>query len=255
MRNPFSSFPGPEGPGPRGGGHRHHRGECGRPPFEGPGGPGARGAFGGRGGFGPAGFGPAGFGPGGPGRGGFGPRGPEEADWPFPFGPGSRGRGGPRRPKGDVRAAVLVLLAEGPSNGYRIIGEVERRSDGAWKPSPGSVYPTLQQLQDEGLVTADPADPKRFTLTDAGRDVVERELAGAPAPWESVGGRPSRGEFRDLGRQVQQIAGLLHQVALSGRPGDAKRAGDVLERCRQDLLRLLAEDPREESRGDQDDAG
>ncbi|WP_337060023.1 PadR family transcriptional regulator [Kineococcus sp. G2] len=254
MRNPFSAFPlpEPEGPGPRGGGHRHRRG--GRPPFEGPGGPGSRASFGGRGGFGP----------GGPGRGGFGPGGPEGADWHFGGpgfggpgfgGPGFRGRGGPRRPKGDVRAAVLVLLAEGPSNGYRIIGEVERRSDGAWKPSPGSVYPTLQQLQDEGLVTADPADPKRFTLTDAGREVVERELAGAPAPWESVESRPSRGEFRDLGRQVQQIAGLLHQVALSGRPGDAQRAGDVLERCRQDLLRLLAEDPRAQARPDQGDAG
>ncbi len=65
-----------------------------------------------------------------------------------PFGPGRRAA------RGDVRAAILVLLAEKPSHGYQIIQELERRSDGAWRASPGSVYPTLQQLEDEGLVRA-----------------------------------------------------------------------------------------------------
>ncbi|WP_432504222.1 PadR family transcriptional regulator [Kineococcus arenarius] len=222
---PFS-FPFPDGP--RRGEHRGHHPGRGRGPFA-PG-PDGRAAFG-----------------------GFGPGGPGGPGWPF-GGPGPRGRSGPRRPKGDVRAAVLVLLAEGPSNGYRIIGEVERRSDGAWKPSPGSVYPTLQQLQDEGLITADPADPKQFTLTEAGRALVQDELADAPPPWESVAERPSRGEFHDLGRQVQQVAGLLQQVAFTGRPGDLRRAGDALERCRQELLSLLAQDPRQ-GREAQEDAG
>ena len=110
--------------------------------------------------------------------------------WPFEGlrgGPRGPGRGG-RRPRGDVRAAVLVLLAEGPSNGYRIIGEVTRRSEGAWKPSPGSVYPTLQQLQDEGLVVSDTADARQFTLTPEGRAHVAAEPADAPPPWETPEG-------------------------------------------------------------------
>src|SRR5688500_4341745 len=64
-------------------------------------------------------------------------------------------RGGGRRRRGDARAAILVLLAEAPRNGYGITQEIEERSAGAWRPSPGSVYPVLQQLEDEGLVRAD----------------------------------------------------------------------------------------------------
>jgi len=184
-----------------------------------------------------------GFGPGGPFGGPDGFRG-----WPFEGlrgGPGGPGRGG-RRPKGDVRAAVLVLLAEGPSNGYRIIGEVTRRSEGAWQPSPGSVYPTLAQLQDEGLVVADTADAKQFTLTPEGRRYVEAELADAPPPWE----QPTTPDGRDVGavrQQLGQIAMLLQQLRVSGRAGDVKRASDVLERARRDLVGILAEDLREPS--------
>src|SRR5213079_3522103 len=88
-----------------------------------------------------------------------------------PFGP--RGFGGGRRRRmrrGDVRAAVLVLLAEEPRNGYGLMQEIERRSDGVWRPSPGSVYPALQQLEDEGLVRSTESDGRRvFELTEAGR--------------------------------------------------------------------------------------
>lgn len=183
-----------------------------------------------------------GFGPGGP----FGA--PDGRGWPFEGfrgGPRGFGRGG-RRPKGDVRAAVLVLLAEGPSNGYRIIGEVTRRSDGAWKPSPGSVYPTLQQLQDEGLVGTDPADAKQFTLTEEGRRYVETELADAPPPWEQAEGSGGP-EFGEVFRQMGQIGMLLQQVRMTGRAGDATRASDVLEKARRDLVGILAEDLREPS--------
>lgn len=219
--------------------------------FEGPGSSGGRGGHGGPGrrGGGPGwaqrmhhpGFG----GPGGP----FGPEG--FRGWPFEGfrggGPRGFGRGG-RRPKGDVRAAVLVLLAEGPSNGYRIIGEVTRRSEGAWKPSPGSVYPTLQQLQDEGLVAADPADAKQFTLTDAGRAYVESELADAPPPWEQAE-FPGGAEFGEVFKQLGQIGMLLQQVRMTGRPADVKRASDVLEKARRDLVGILAEDLREQPEG------
>src|SRR5918993_3205588 len=105
-------------------------------------------------------------------RGRFGPGGPFAG---FPGGPGfgfgafGPGPGGPFRPgrgrgrRGDVRAALLLLLAEEPRNGYQLIQEIERRSDGVWRPSPGSVYPALQQLEDEGLVAPTEEGRKAFT--------------------------------------------------------------------------------------------
>src|SRR5919107_2960735 len=104
-----------------------------------------------------------------------------------PFGPGFGGFGprGPRARRGDVRAALLVLLAEEPRNGYGLMQEIEARSNGAWRPSPGSVYPALSQLEDEGLVRAEERDGSRvFTLTDAGREYVGSNDLGAP--WEAV---------------------------------------------------------------------
>src|SRR3954471_20452280 len=100
---------------------------------------------------------------------------------------GRHGRGrGPRARRGDVRAALLVLLAEEPRNGYQLMQEIEQRSDGAWRPSPGSVYPALQQLEDEGLVTTATRDGGRvYELTDAGRTQVD-ERGDAPAPWDAA---------------------------------------------------------------------
>ena len=90
-----------------------------------------------------------------------------------------------RMGRGDVRSAVLALLAEEPMHGYQIIHEIEERSGGMWKPSPGSVYPTLQMLADEGLITADAqGDKKVYSLTDAGRAEAEAS-ADESAPWES----------------------------------------------------------------------
>src|SRR3954447_3691841 len=121
-----------------------------------------------------------GFGPGhGP---GFGPH----ALFGGPGGPGFHGRRGRRARRGDVRAALLLLLAEEPRNGYQLMQEIEQRSEGAWRPSPGSVYPALQQLEDERLVTTAERDGNRvFEITDAGRAwVAERE--GEAAPWDAV---------------------------------------------------------------------
>src|SRR5215218_4893726 len=81
---------------------------------------------------------------------------------------------GPRARRGDVRAALLVLLGEEPRNGYQLMQEIEQRSDGVWRPSPGSVYPALQQLEDEGLVRVAPGEGRKaFELTDEGRAHVE----------------------------------------------------------------------------------
>src|SRR5262245_49051463 len=99
------------------------------------------------------------------------------------WGPHRRGRGRARR--GDVRFALLRLLAEEPRNGYQLIQAIEERSEGLWRPSPGSVYPTLAQLEDEGLIRSVEADgARRFEITDAGREQLDGR-ADEPDPWES----------------------------------------------------------------------
>ena len=103
-----------------------------------------------------------------------------------PFGgrhPRGSGRGRARR--GDVRLALLRLLAEEPRNGYQLMQTIEERSGGRWRPSPGSVYPTLSQLEDEGLVRSTESEGARhFEITDAGREHLETR-ADEPAPWDA----------------------------------------------------------------------
>src|SRR3954454_10206844 len=97
-----------------------------------------------------------------------------------PFGRGHKAR------RGDVRAAALVLLDEEPRNGYQLMQEIEHRSDGAWRPSPGSVYPALQQLEDEGLVrTTETEGRRQYELTPAGSEYVEANRAELGTPWEA----------------------------------------------------------------------
>ena len=97
------------------------------------------------------------------------------------------GHGGPRRRRGDVRAAILALLGDRPMHGYEMIQELEERSEGMWRPSAGSIYPTLQLLEDEGLIAGEEHDGKRrFTLTDAGREEAAKRPADRPPPWEQA---------------------------------------------------------------------
>ncbi|KQP70383.1 PadR family transcriptional regulator [Microbacterium sp. Leaf288] len=146
----------------------------------------------------------------------------------------------PRATKGDVRAAVLAILAEKPMHGYQIIQEIEERSDGAWKPSPGSVYPTLQMLADEGLVAAEESNGKKtYSLTEAGR--AEASAAeGQSAPWEAAGSR-------DAGRTALPKAGakLAQAAATVGRSGTSEqvaKAVEVLDDARRKLYSILAQD-------------
>src|SRR5690242_19528879 len=130
------------------------------------------------------------------GRGGFGPWGgpfPPPLDMLFRgFGGGGHGRGRRAR-RGDVRAALLVLLHEQPRNGYQLIQEIEQRSEGAWRPSPGSVYPALQQLEDEGLVRTEETEGRRtYALTDEGRGYVEENRDDLGEPWKAVGAKIGR---------------------------------------------------------------
>jgi DNA-binding PadR family transcriptional regulator len=146
---------------------------------------------------------------------------------------------GRRAGRGDIRAAILVLLAEEPMHGYQIIQELTERTGGVWRPSPGSVYPTLQQLQDEELVREAPSETGKrvHELTDAGRE----QSAAASAPWHEVAGESADAlvVLRDL---VHQVTAAARQVAHAGSAAQLEAAQDVLRDARRALYRLLAED-------------
>ncbi|WP_189788341.1 PadR family transcriptional regulator [Streptomyces capitiformicae] len=177
-------------------------------------------------------FGP--FGPGHGGPGGFGPFGP--GPW------GGRGRGGPRgrARRGDVRASILALLKDRPMHGYEMIQEIAERSGGAWKPSPGSVYPTLQLLEDEGLIASETEGGKKlFSLTEAGRAAADE---GSDAPWEEA----SRGvdwealsEIRTAGFGLMEAFG---QVWKTGSKDQRDKALAVINEARKKLYLILADE-------------
>ncbi|MEU4246708.1 PadR family transcriptional regulator [Amycolatopsis sp. NPDC026612] len=183
--------------------------------------------------FGPfGGFGefPPGFGPGGRGRG---------------HGPGRRGHGGRRSRRGDVRAAILALLAEQPRHGYEIIREIGERSGGFWRPSPGSVYPTLQLLADEGLVTSkDEHGKKLFELTDAGRAAAEEQ--DSTPPWEHIAQDVDPSEV-GLAKAGKNLAAAVVQIMRAGTESQQARAAEVLNDARRSLYGILGEDEDESS--------
>jgi len=158
---------------------------------------------------------------------------------------GPRGRHGGRRPRGDVRAAILVLLDEESRNGYGIMQEIEERSAGAWRPSPGSVYPVLQQLEDEGLVRADESgERKLIQLTDAGREYVEERRRALGTPWDTAAAGVSE-DMIELRRLVWQIGAAVREVVGSGSDEQHAQARAVLAESRRALYRILAGDSPE----------
>jgi DNA-binding PadR family transcriptional regulator len=147
----------------------------------------------------------------------------------------------PRMGRGDVRAAVLALLAEKPMHGYQIISEIAERSGGAWKPSAGSVYPTLQLLADEGLITAEEADGRKtYSLTEAGRAEAEAS-ADRAAPWQTSGARESGG-MGALPKAGIELAQAAAQVQRTGTPEQVKQAVEALDEARRRLYSILAQD-------------
>ena len=147
---------------------------------------------------------------------------------------------GPRARRGDIRTAILRLLAEQPMHGYQIIHELAERSGGLWKPSAGSVYPTLQLLADEGLVDAQQAGGRKvYHLTEAGREAV----AGAEdksAPWEDVAapGPDAAGLHQAVARLIQ----VVFQVGRTGSPAQRAAASEALDTARRRLYAILADD-------------
>jgi DNA-binding PadR family transcriptional regulator len=190
-------------------------------------------------------------GPGGPG--GPGPWGP--GPWQFemrggPFGPprfrGPGGRG-PRVRRGDVRAAILDLLGEGQAwNGYQIIQEIGERTQGVWRPSAGSVYPALQQLEDEGLIAAAAGEDRRrnYTLTDEGRAYVQAHADELKASWDAVTGSVDDAAVQ-MHNLARQVAMATVQVAQAGSPAQVQQAGKILADTRKALYRILAADDEE----------
>jgi DNA-binding PadR family transcriptional regulator len=172
-------------------------------------------------------------------RHGFGPG--DFGGGPFGgWGRGPRGRGRKAR-RGDIRTAALLLLAEEPRNGYQIMQEVEERSEGEWRPSPGSVYPALAQLEDEGLIRSEELDGRKlFALTDAGRKLVEERGADRPAPWEEMGGDLSE-EVVAIRRLIREVTSAFVQVMRTGSPEQIAKAAGVLATTRRDLYRILAD--------------
>ncbi len=186
------------------------------------------------------------------GRHGGGPRG---GGFPFgwgplgdpSFGPGG-GRRGRRARRGDVRTAALLLLAEEPRNGYQIMQELEERSDGAWRPSAGSVYPALQLLEDEGLVRSEEADGRKLLhLTDAGRRLVEERDEDRPAPWDELAGDVSD-DARAIMKVVREVMVAVTQVIRTGSDAQREQTRRLLVGVRRDLYLMLAD-------GDEDEAG
>jgi DNA-binding PadR family transcriptional regulator len=164
---------------------------------------------------------------------------------PFGFGgPPGRGR---RARRGDVRAAALLLLEEEPRNGYQLMQEIEERSGGVWRPSPGSIYPALAQLEDEGLVRSDESAGRRaFQLTDEGRKYVEENRDALGMPWEEAGGDVPEGVF-ELRKLMMQLGMATMQVAQAGDEGQTAEARRVLEDARRALYRILAGDESQPS--------
>jgi DNA-binding PadR family transcriptional regulator len=169
-------------------------------------------------------------------RHGMGMWGPPRGGW--------GGWGGERRRmrRGDIRTALLSALTDGPAHGYELIGRLEEKSGGMWRPSPGSVYPTLQLFEDEGLVRSEERDGKRvYQLTDAGRtEAADRVERFGATPWDTDSA--SADEFHGLMRSGAQLLMAAKQIARLGDPSQMERATTLLRATGKELYKILAED-------------
>jgi DNA-binding PadR family transcriptional regulator len=174
----------------------------------------------------------------------FGFGGPPGGFAPGPLGFFNLFRRGPRARRGDIRSAILVLLAEQSRNGYQIMQELEQRSRGVWRPSPGAVYPALQLLEDEGLIAADTSGSGRtFALTDKGREEATAQTDENEAPWESVSDSAGS-DIPEMFHLMKHVGAAAIQVAQTGSAAQVAEARKILAQTRKALYRLLAdEDP------------
>jgi DNA-binding PadR family transcriptional regulator len=162
----------------------------------------------------------------------------QEFDFADLFGGGRRGAFVRR---GEVRSLILAALKDRPMHGYELIGELEAQSGGRWRPSAGSIYPTLQQLSDEGLVTGEDVDGRRvYTLTDEGRTAAAETGSSRWADADTGEAGEPRGQ--DLMRQVMELAAAIVQVHKVGSPRARSEAIRIVTDARKQMYRLLSED-------------
>ena len=158
-------------------------------------------------------------------------------------------QGNPRARRGDIRAGILALLKEGPRNGYQLMQELSDRSGGLWRPSPGSVYPALQLLEDEGLVEVESAsNGKTYALTKKGKNYVEQNADEIGEPWKRAGQEPGNqgDEMMELMKLVKHLAPAVMQLVATGSPAQLKEARKILSETRRKLYRLLADDDEDD---------
>ncbi len=158
--------------------------------------------------------------------------------------PGGRGGRRMRARRGDVRFAILDVLGASPEplNGYQVIQQIADRTEGAWKPSPGSVYPTVAQLVDENLVEDAPQGRKTLQLTEAGRAYLTENADQVATVWASFD-EQGPDDTEDLRVVIKQTVGAIVQVASAGTPAQRARAVEILADTRRKLYGLLAEGP------------
>ena len=156
---------------------------------------------------------------------------------------GGRGGGRHRARRGAVPLAIFNLLEERPMHGYEIITELEARSDGRWRPSPGSIYPTLDRLESRGAIRSTDVDGKRqFALTDHGREMfakIQARQDDDTPPWD----QPGTGGRGDMRRLMSELGGQVRQVARFGTPEQRDAATEVLEETKRSLYAILASPP------------
>jgi DNA-binding PadR family transcriptional regulator len=165
-------------------------------------------------------------------------------------GPRHRRGGRGRAPRGDVRTAVLLLLADEPMHGYQLMQAVADRSGGRWTPSPGAIYPTISQLEDEGLVTVTAESGRKLvTLTDAGREHIAARRDSWSDPFGGTGGPTT-----DLRGILEQLHGAVRQVARAGTDAQLTAAAAILGEARRALYLLLADGPEQPERPEQSES-
>ena len=175
-----------------------------------------------------------------------GPFGGGRGGGPFGGGFGNPFRQGTRAKRGDIRAAVLALLQEEPCNGYQIMQEIKQRSQGMWSPSPGSVYPALQQLEDERLIAAEERPGGHvYALTSEGKAYVKEHADEIAAPWEALT-NAAGDDFLEVMSLARQLGAAAMQVVQAGDAAQIAKAKKILVATRRSLYEILAEGSSED---------
>lgn len=159
-----------------------------------------------------------------------------------------------RARRGAVIAAILGALKDGPSHGYGIMDRLENQSEGRWRPSPGSVYPTLGRLSKRGLIEAvDSTDPKEFRLTEEGQAWLEEHADGKFGDNDGMPWSPGQGQGQGLRSAVSQLAGAAKQIGRFGSDEQRDQAKELLEETTRNIYALLAQTPAQPDPEDETD--